>query len=266
MRLCWNRSFAASLVGFTLLCSSLLTGHAQEVASAPKLPVFTVLSVKQNKIDDAKPSFTFKPDGLSIRHYNPMWLIVAAYQLVEEKRVINAPSWTMNEFFDIEAKVDEADVPELAKMTKQQQLVLLQQVFESRFGLKFHYESRDFKVFSLVVAKNGPKNLTPTIHDDSAARIHGRYQVTYEDISMPELCLVTLSTEAQAYVIDKTGISGSYDFTLHWSRPDDLVNGAPSEEPLIFTAVQDQLGLKLIPTVAATKVLVIDHIERPSGN
>jgi uncharacterized protein (TIGR03435 family) len=88
----------------------------------------------------------------------------------------------------------------------------------------------------------------------------------YEYVSMPEFCQYTLTTEAGMVVVDKTGITGRYDFTLQWSRPDDLVNGAPSEQPLIFTAVQEQLGLKLIPSLVASRVLVIDHVERPSEN
>jgi uncharacterized protein (TIGR03435 family) len=261
----WNRTIAASLLGLTLLCSPLLAGQTQDAVSAGTAPVFSVLSVKQNKLDDAMPTFAFKPDGLSIRHYNPMWLIVAAYDLTEEKRVINAPSWMMNEFFDIEAKVDEADIPALAKISKEKQLLLLQQVFETRFNLKYHYETREHKVFELVVGKSGPR-LTPTVYDDANMKRLGHFHIKYEDVTMGDLCIRTLTTEAQALVVDKTGLTGKYDFTLHWSRPDELVNGAPSEEPLIFTAIQEQLGLKMIPSVATTKVMVIDHIERPSEN
>jgi uncharacterized protein (TIGR03435 family) len=261
-----TRTIVVSLLGSSLLCSPLLAGRAQEAVSAGKLPVFSVISVKQNKLEDGTSSFVFKRDGLSIRHYKPMWLIVAGYELIDEDRVVNWPPWMMNEYCDIEAKVDEADVPALAKMTQEQQLVLLQQVFESRFNLKYHYESREFKVFQLVVAKGGPRHLTPSVYTDSDMKYPGRFHVEYQDVTMADLCLRTLSREAHLLVVDKTGLTGRYDFTLHWSRPDDVVNGAPSEEPLIFTAVQEQLGLKMIPGAAPFKVMIIDHIERPSEN
>ena len=258
------------MLGLSFLSTSWLAAQQQTAAASPAVavtpPLFSVISVKPNKLEDTHPAFNFKPDGLSIRKYAPLWLLVSGYDLVEEKRVINAPSWMLNEFYDIEAKVDEADVPELAKMTKEQQLVLLQQVFETRFKLKFHYESRDFKIFQLVLAKGGPKSLEPSKYTDSNIKSLGRLHMKYEDISMPELCLHSLSTEAQALVVDKTGLTGRYDFTLHWSRPDDTANGVPSDQPLIFTAVQEQLGLRMTPSVAAMKVMVIDHIERPSGN
>ncbi len=266
LTLSFKRIAATTAFSLTLLCSPSLPAQPQESASAGKTPVFSVLSVKPNKLEDTRPSFTFKPDGLSIRKYAPLWLLISAYDLVEERRVIGWPSWMLNEFFDIEAKVDEADVAELAKLTKEQQLLLLQQVFESRFNLKFHYESRDFKIFELIVAKGGPIQLKPTVFTDSNIKSIGRFHMKYEDISMPEFCLNSLSTEAQALVVDKTGLTGRYDFTLHWSRPDEMVNGAPSDQPLIFTAVQEQLGLKMVPAVAPTRVMVIDHIERPSGN
>jgi uncharacterized protein (TIGR03435 family) len=260
-----KRTIAASLLGFTLLCPPLLAGYAQEAVSAGKAPVLSVISIKQNKLDDATLSFDFKPDGFSIRHYAAMWLIVAAYNLLDIDRVVNAPSWMSNEFFDIEAKVDEADVPALAKIPRQQQLLLLQQIFESRFNLKYHNESRDFKIFHLVVAKGGPKHLVPSVSEPDIKYI-GRFHVQYQSVSMADLCIQTLSREARLLVIDKTGLDGRYDFKLHWSRPDDVINGAPSEEPLIFTAVQEQLGLKMIPSVAPFRVLIIDHIERPSEN
>jgi len=261
-----TRTIAVSLLGFSLLWSPVLAGHPQEAVSAGKVPVFSIISIKRNMHDDTQRSFEFKPDGLSIRRYNAMWLMVAGYDLIDEDRVIDSPPWMMNEFFDIEAKVDEADVPALAKMSQEQQLVLLQQIFESRFSLKYHYESRKFKIFQLVVAKGGPKQLTPSVYTDSDMKYIGRFHVEYQDVTMADLCLRTLSTEARVLVVDKTGLAGRYDFSLQWSRPDDLVNGAPSEQPLIFTAVQEQLGLKMIPGVAPFKVLVIDHIERPSEN
>ena len=88
----------------------------------------------------------------------------------------------------------------------------------------------------------------------------------FDAVTMPEFCRNILSTEAQALVVDKTGLTARYDFTLQWSRPDELVNGQPSDQPLIFTAIQEQLGLKMVPGVMPTRVMVIDHIDRPTDN
>jgi uncharacterized protein (TIGR03435 family) len=239
---------------------------AVQTPPAGSFPQFAVVSIKPDK-SDAKPQFRFNADGISARKYTPLWLLVAAYDLVEEDRVIGWPAWMLNEYYDVDAKLDEADVPAFAKLSPNDKLLLMQQFFPTRFNMKFHWESRDFKIYELVVAKGGPKLGKPRpLTDEPIPHTLGRWNMKFEAVTMAELCLYILSTEAQLLVVDKTGLTGRYDFSLQWSRPDELVNGQPSDQPLIFTALQEQLGLKLVPAVQPTRVLVIDHIERPSGN
>jgi len=236
--------------------------HAQVSDPEVKQPAFAVVSVKRNKMDGARPALTLTADGISLRRYQLSWIVVAASGLQEQRRIIGAPSWTQDEYYDIEAKVDEADVAAFAKLSSPQRWDMLQQVLVERFGLKYHFESRDFPSFNLVIAKGGPK-LTESKPDTKPyAMPTGHLQMEYRHLSMQNLCNMALSTEAQALVIDKTGLTGTYDFTLHWSRSDEV----NSDEPLIFTAVQEQLGLKMVPVIVPTKVWVIDHIERPPEN
>ena len=277
-----SRAVATLLLGtvWAILIGSSMPARAQtQPATQPVTPTsdsapdqtglspeFAVLSVKQDKSDN-KPQFRFTSDGISARKYTPLWLLVSAYGLVEERRILNWPSWMLNDYYDIDAKVDEADLPLYAKLSPTEKLLLMRQFFTSRFNLKFHWESRDFKIFELVVAKGGPKLGSPKPGNaEGTPHTLGRWHMKFDSVTMSELCLNILSTEAQALVVDKTGLTARYDFSLHWSRPDDLVNGQPSEQPLIFTAVQEQLGLKMVPGVMPTRVMVIDHVDRPTDN
>ena len=245
-------------------CASSL---AQDPAPADKAQAFSVVSVKRNKDDAAgRPTFAMTSDGINLRNYTPMQLLISGFGLMEQRRVIGAPPWMNDELYDVAAKVDDADIAALARVPRADRYLMLQQVLVTRFNLKYHYESRNFNVFELTVAKSGPKLSLSKSDSFVSGRLIGHEQYKAEGMSMNELCLMILSTEAQAFVVDKTGFTGRYDFTLQWSRPDELVNGAPSDQPLIFTAVQEQLGLKMVPAIVPTKVLVIDHIERPSEN
>jgi bla regulator protein blaR1 len=99
-------------------------------------------------------------------------------------------------------------------------------------------------------------------------RISGRYELTAVGITMPELSYLLLSTEAQRLVVDGTGLKGRYDFSLRWTREDPTTENSSSDAsaPSIFTALPEQLGLKLVPIVTSTKVFVLEHIDRPTEN
>jgi uncharacterized protein (TIGR03435 family) len=189
----------------------------------------------------------------------------------EERMVKNLPAWAKEEGYDIDARIDEADAAAVAALTPVQRSAMFRPILEERFHLKYHYETELLPRFALVVAKGGTRgdNLKPTDPNAKfAMKLSGRYSLT-ASMTLAELSWMVLSTEAQSLVIDRTGLPGRYDFTLSWSRDDPSSRQPDSPEPAgpgIFTAVQEQLGLKLEPVKIPTQVLVIDSVERPSAN
>jgi uncharacterized protein (TIGR03435 family) len=164
-----------------------------------------------------------------------------------------------------------------------------------RFKLSVGHGTKEFPVYALVVAKNGPKLQQQKPGGNYANGIKGPNglamgphtlgmrpgQLTGQGVSMAELIMI-LSQQLERIVLDQTGLKGNYDFTLQWS-PDQtssaivqgpeggkpVVDNTPPPEssgPSIFTAIQEQLGLKLESTKGPVDVLVIEHIERPSEN
>lgn len=149
--------------------------------------------------------------------------------------------------------------------TPQDQIpLMLQAVLADRFKLVLHRETRVSPIYALVVAKNGPK-LKVSQADTTSSSNPRRGHIEYKKVTM-----ATLATRFHASgwtdrtVIDKTGLTGEYDFILDWT-PDDAKSDDLSA-PSLFTAVQEQLGLKLEPQTAPREFLVIDHVEKPAEN
>jgi uncharacterized protein (TIGR03435 family) len=138
---------------------------------------------------------------------------------------------------------------------------MVQTLLADRFQLKFHRETRELPIYALVVAKNGAK-----LHAVSAAGLGvgmGKGRFNGRGADMPTLASV-LSNELGRLVFDRTGLSGFYDFTLTF-EPDDT-RAADTAGPSLFTALQEQLGLRLEPQKGPVETLVIDHAEKPSAN
>jgi uncharacterized protein (TIGR03435 family) len=146
---------------------------------------------------------------------------------------------------------------------------MLQKLLAARFDLKLHREKRDLPIYAIEVAKGGPKmtRSAETGYGLPSQSGHGhssQQQRKFANNSMSDFAL-----GMQAYmdrpVVDETGLPGRYDFTLKWTPYNSQIN-EPNAAPDIFTAVQEELGLKLEATKGPADVLVIDHIERPSSN
>jgi uncharacterized protein (TIGR03435 family) len=212
-------------------------------------------------------------------------LIRQAYGMMNslDDKFLQVPDWARSDRFDIQAKVDPSDIAELPKLDATQRSLMLQSLLADRFKLVTRHEVREQPVYALVIAKNGLKFTKSKSDDTNPGGIeegHGnkrpdaihmsRGHLTAQSISMSNL-EVMLTQITGRTVLDKTGLKGNYDVTLNWA-PDDgqptLLNGVPQEEtrPSIFTALQEQLGLKLESQKAPVEVLVIDHVERPSEN
>jgi bla regulator protein BlaR1 len=251
--------------------------------TAVDLPPLAVASIRQVAFADKDPmTIRFSDDGASFRNVPVAWIIQLAFSpqasvFSENDLILGYPSWTKSEHYDIEAKVDDEDVPKWKALSPSQKRFALQPLLVARFHLQFHHETRERPTYSLVVAKNGPKlhraqqvetNPSGTGSPDST-RDKEQSTVTPGKIvlrgsSLSELASVLSSQGLSHTVVDKTGRTGIYDITLRWS-PDDI-GSSDASLPSLFTALPEQLGLKLEYNRNPIDVIVIDHIERPSGN
>jgi bla regulator protein blaR1 len=222
------------------------------------------------------------------------------------QRVVGGPGWIDNDRYDVEARIDESLVATLGKMSKEQQKeqasLMMQSLLADRFKLKVHFESRELPVYALVVAKGGAKlavgKESSPATEDKPSRPDVGFPTGSEDLLKGLLVVYrgqTAEMTAKAATLDElvhwfagyseiggrtvvnqTALHGNYDFTLHWTRerltapaqqgsqPSTL--STDPDGPPLFTALQEQLGLRLVSTKAPVEVLVIDYIERPSEN
>jgi uncharacterized protein (TIGR03435 family) len=210
----------------------------------------------------------FRTRNLSIRD-----LIQYAYNL-PKSQIVGGPGWLDSAMYDIDAKSSPEQDARLKAMldgdAAQQKRLMVRELLKERFSLTTHEETRVLPVYNLVLAKDGakfqPSDNSGTSIDAGRSRIH----VQGSDDTIGLLARQLAQSQGRV-VVNKTGLTGRYDLTLRWT-PDDastpLLNGQPDPNapPGLFTAIQDQLGLKLESGKSPVPVLVIDHIEPPSAN
>jgi uncharacterized protein (TIGR03435 family) len=255
---------------------------ATEMQSDAKPIAFAVATIRTPNPGGQRSSltrrgFTFRPDGFEAYGSRLDVLIEYAYQLqFNQYRILGAPDWAVSQLFDIQAKVDETDVPEMSKLVNdsskegdERRRRMLQEFLAERFKLKVHRETREGTIYALVVAKDGPK-LKPSTSDDPPKMVFGQGHLAVERTVIGAMAPF-FAQELGSEVVDKTGLKGKYDFTLDWASDRGLTapgadTGTPSESsgPSIFTAVQEQLGLKLEAQKGPVEYLVVDHVEKPS--
>jgi uncharacterized protein (TIGR03435 family) len=250
-----------------------------------KLPVYDVASVKENKSGAGMMMINSKPDGFSCSNISLQTLIGFAYG-VRQDLISGGPGWTTSTGFDVEAKVAPEDVEAFKKLSPRQRNSLLQALLTERFGLKLHTETKTLTMYDLIVAKGGPK-LKPAAavdpQDESAkgmdpsklpgaGKVHGRMTIgpgMFQGESLPMQSIANqMSTIVHSTVVDKTGLKGEFDVDLKWSPEQGAASGDASGDASvsIFTAVQEQLGLKLQSTKGPVETIVIDHAEMPTAN
>jgi uncharacterized protein (TIGR03435 family) len=267
--------------------------------SAPvaRTPAFEVASVKANKSGDlralAPPP---QPGGRYAVTNVPLDVLIAlAYQPLQRYEIAGVPDWARSARFDIDAKAEGNPAPA-------QTWLMLQSLLAERFKLAVHREVRQLPVYALVMAKDGQMGPQLRRHADDAGCDGSGLPPggpPSPDRSKPlppppcgawsgapalgrlagqRIMLDTfgraLSGQLGRMVIDQTGLSGAFDLTLDWT-PQQPLAGSPAADasaptasslPSIFTAVQEQLGLKLVPQTGPVSVLVIDHVEEPTDN
>lgn len=277
----------AAPVMFGLLHVPLVRAHSAQTTNASYAP-FEVASIKPSRPDDPMVKLLYTRTGLSAENYTVDGFIRAAYD-VQANQIIGAPGWLSSAKYDVEAKVDSVAAQQHTSPLERR--LALQQLLADRWKLKLHRETRDLPVYELVVAKNGPrlKESSPgDTYAEGAKRRDGHpigpgiWMLGRGDLASqgePMTSLITvLSRQMDRPIVDKTGLNGNYDFTLKWTPEESpgaaagsADSGQPaaapeSSAPSIFVAVEEQLGLKLMPKKGPVEVLVIDHIEKASEN
>jgi uncharacterized protein (TIGR03435 family) len=206
------------------------------------------------------------PDSFSMGGMPVVTVIRNAYGVLMDDQLIGLPGWAQSEPITIEAKMDADAAAAFGKLPpmeqwKQSQL-MLQALLADRFGLKIHHEAKDLPIYELTIAKGGCKMKQTAPDSGGGNAVYSSGKITAHSISVESLA-VNLSFTVGRVIVNKTGLEGGYDLTLEYA-PDGA--DASDPRPSIFTALEEQLGLKLVPAKGPVDVIVVDQIERPTAN
>jgi bla regulator protein blaR1 len=241
------------------LSIAMATLTLAQTPGSEKRVEFEVASVK---LTATQGSFTveFLPGGrFSARNFTVQNLLRNAYQL-QDYQISGGPGWMDSAGFDIQARA----AAFTSEPTPEDMRKMIQALLADRFRLTLHRETRQLPIYALVVGKNGPK-LKVADSDAAPPRTIKMGELVTQKMSMTMLANL-LTFELERPVRDETGLKGDFAFTLDYTRGmTESDAGAPSR-PSLFTAVQEQLGLKLESAKGPVEVLVIDHVEKPSEN
>jgi len=243
---------------------------SQSTTAETKLPVFDVVSIKPNRSGSGSMGIETHNDSYSATNVSLKRLLQDAYG-IREDLISGGPGWAESTSFDINAKVVDPNLDELKKLTGEQRRSMLQSFLADRFQLKVHIETKALPVYELVIAKGGLKFHEAASGNGSAdgGRTPGMWihnnELTATAIPLTSLAAM-LSRQLHRTVLDKTELTGKYDLDLKWAPEDGQGPSPDSSAPSIFTALQEQLGLKLQSSKGPVETLVIDHVEMPSEN
>jgi uncharacterized protein (TIGR03435 family) len=276
----------AALMSFTVLAAFAQGNSAANATDAKTTEVllpgatYDVATIKPHD-PNVNISFSSLPNGGFIAKGTTLKNLVCGAYDKFDFQCLGGPAWLDSDRYDVEAKPVSALSDQLLKLSPEQrgkvQGRMQQALLEDRIKLKAHHETRELPIFALVVAKGGLKMQEGKAGDTYSKGLKwddgkemgagsftiGNGKMQAQGISMESLA-AQLTQEVEHIVHDQTGLKGIYDFTLKYS--DDMAAGADSAAPSIFTAIQEQLGLKMESTKGPVDVIVIDHVERPSAN
>ena len=245
---------------FLLTLTSFAIAFAQAPPDALK---FEAISIKPNQSASERGSgLRIDADRLSASNISARSLMESAWG-VKTYQISGAPDWLGSERFDVEATSGHA-------VTRAEMMEMLRSLFVERFRLSGHRDQKESPVFALTIAKGGSK-LSETATDDHPQVLFAmsgpkmRLTGMKAPIRLLTPWLTSILMNTSRPVLDQTGLTGTYDFKMEW-LPDDASAGSATDAPSIYTAIQDQLGLRLETQKAPFDVLVIDHIEKPSAN
>lgn len=266
-----------SPIALTLELATPQTAWAMpEAAEKPKAmaadadPSFEVVTIKPSRREPLDKGFGQRARRFTVNNESVTDVVTLAYGL-HVHQMAGMPSWAESEKFDIEGTSDGEGVPSL-----DQWRIMLRKMLADRFHLVFHTEKRELSVYALTVAKGGPK-MTKSLNQEALAGLglRGLGSVVGRGANMGNFRNFMQGYVMDRPVVDQTGLQGRFDFQLDWT-PDDFQfpglgvkvppAGENTQHPDLYTAIQQQMGLKLEAVKAQADVMVVDRIEKPSEN
>src|SRR5262245_8775458 len=242
----------------------------QMAADAPA--VFEVATIKPSVPDRPGKVFTVKGRQVITINTTTNDLITFAYDL-HAKQIVGGPPWMESDKYDVNGQPESQGVPSRAQLSQ-----MLRKLLEDRFKFTFHREKRELSVYAITVAPGGPKLTKNDTNPNGLPGLFFKGLGTLPGVNatMGDLAGVMQTAVLDRPVVDKTGLQGRWDFTLRWTPDETQFAGLgvrvpppsndPDAPPGLFTAFQEQLGLKLESTKAPVDVLVVDRVEKPSEN
>ena len=284
---------AALFVSFAVLGGARCIRSQSLQADAARGRSFEVATVRPSRADGEFENYQVSSARFHVENAPLTALIRFAYDIRSDDQLPKEPAWITQEKFDIDGKVDDADVEAMGKLPPDQKLeqyrLMLKALLEDRFKLQVSPHMKELPVYALVVAKGGPKLTAANVPPEAIARStpilaggsRGDLQAKSVSMALFTGWLSGREDLRNRVVIDATGLKGSFDFTLHWtlentragqadgsSAAQAATNGATPDSGgiSILSALQEQLGLKLESRRAPVDVLVIERVEKPSQN
>ena len=277
---------ALLVVGSTVVWAQTKAGGA---GNATSRPAFNVASVKPSKagpcLENAdQPGGYVRITGCPLRN-----LLGRAYRLVpaQNQLTVGVPAWGDSEHFDIEARAE-------GNLDRKQRALRLQSLLEDRFKLAAHMETRQLRVFVMTVAKPGKLGAGLVLHSDdtpcvgftpgqaanpdgktpgfcggfrmTAGTTPGSLRQIGNKVSMDDFATLLSGTVGDRMVINRTGLTGDFDTIVDFAPVQVSAPPADTSAPSIFTALQEQLGLRLDLETVPVDILVVDHVEEPTAN
>jgi uncharacterized protein (TIGR03435 family) len=262
-----SRNFFSLSCYLPFLAGSCLALAIPRIVQAQDQPLtFEVAAIHAHRLDDQTNMWRVTPNGFSATNLTLRQLIFHAYDLKTADQLMGLPAWSRAEHIDVEAKMNDETSARFRKLSQMERVrqskAMLQALLADRFTLQVHHETRNLAGYQLI-SEDGKTKLEHATNEKGGGVSIGSGQITGSNTDLANLAFA-LSSLLKCIVVDKTGITGHYDFVLKWPPEDEAepIDLAPS----IITALKEQIGLKMVSTKLPADVIVVDHVERASPN
>jgi len=236
---------------------------------SPKPHAYEVVSIKPSDPNSHGSGMRTMPNGFAWNNNPIASMVKGAYGVTIDSQVVGLPNWATQDGYDITAKTDPETTERLKslprKERRKEEQLMQQSILADRCQFKAHQETKELPVYELVIARGGLK-MKDAPPDEPGSETMRSGQMTVHAMSIETILVGFAGTDGRL-IVDKTGLEArKFDFELKWTPEDQRATAADDAPPSLYTALEEQLGLKLVPAKDPVKVLIVDHIERPSPN